>query len=214
MISSEAVDSPVPTIPVRVGAVSAEEAIGLIPELIELLRESVSKGASVGFLHPLSHAVARNYWLSVLPEIRNGSRLLLVAVAPDRILGTVQLALPSFPSALHRGSVEKLLIDSSVQTYHVGGLLMDELHELARQHGRTLLMHGGRKGEPAEAFYREMGYVEAGVVPGYTWGPDGKPWDYVQFYFQIQAKEGTRLGTPGSPQRIPGFGGIDRGFKY
>ena len=206
--------SAAPTIPVRIGVVSADEAIGLIPELIELLRAGVSEGASVGFLHPLSHSVARKYWLSVLPEIRNGSRLLLVAVAPDRILGTVQLSLPSFPSALHRAKVEKLLVDSSLPEQGVSTMLMHELHEVARQHGRTLLLLGTRKGDSLDGFARELGYVEAGVVPGYTWGVNGEPCDYVQFYLNIERREGTRIGTQAAPHRLAGYGGTDGGFTY
>jgi GNAT superfamily N-acetyltransferase len=214
MIDSQTFDSADPTVPVRIGAVSAEEAIGLIPELIELLRDSVRDGASVGFLHPLSHSVARQYWLSVLPEIRNGSRMLLVAVAPDRLLGTVQLALPSFPSALHRAKVEKLLVDSSVQGQDFARMLMQQLHELARQHGRTLLLLGTRKGADLEAFSRELGYVEAGVIPGYTWGANGEPCDYVQFYLNVERREGARVGTQVNADWMAGYGGSDRGFKY
>jgi acetyltransferase len=213
MTKPETMFSAAPTVPMRIGAVSAEEAIGLVPELIELLRNSVSEGASVGFLHPLSHSVARNYWLSVLPEIRNGSRLLLVAVAPDRILGTVQLALPSFPSALHRAKVEKLLVDSSIQQQDIATMLMEKLHDVARQHGRTLLLLGTRKGADLEAFSRELGYVEAGVIPGYIWGANGEPGDYVQFYLNIERREGGRVGTQVNAMTA-GYGSIDGGFKY
>ncbi|HUQ99285.1 MAG TPA: GNAT family N-acetyltransferase [Gemmatimonadaceae bacterium] len=193
MISSTAFDSTAPTIPIRVGAVTAEEAIRLIPELIELLRNSVGDGASLGFLNPLSRADARNYWLSLLPEIRTGARLLLVVVAPDRIIGSAQLALPSWPNALHRANIEKLFVDSSSQGQGIGTMLMQELQDLAIQHGRTLLLLGARKGERAEDFYRGLGYREIGVIPGYSLGERGEEYDQVQFYMDLKGRPGSRL---------------------
>jgi acetyltransferase len=193
MISSMTFDSAAPTIPVRVGAVSAEEAIRLIPELIELLRNSVGEGASLGFLNPLTRADARNYWLSLLPDIRTGSRLLLVAVAPDRIIGSAQLALPSWPNALHRANIEKIFVDSSSQGQGIGTMLMQELQDLALQHGRSLLLLGARKGGRAENFYRGLGYQEIGVIPGYSLGEHGEEYEHVQFYLDLKERPGSRL---------------------
>jgi hypothetical protein len=65
-----------------------------------------------------------------------------------------------------------------------------------------------------EQFARELGYVEAGVVPGYTWGANGEPWDYVQFYLNIERREGTRLGAEGVLNRMTGHRAADGGFKY
>jgi GNAT superfamily N-acetyltransferase len=192
MIASHTINSAASTIPIRIGAVSADETIGLIPELMEVLRNSVSEGGSLGFLPPVSQTTARNYWLSVLPDIRSGSRILLVAVAPDRIIGSAQLALPFFATALHRATVEKVFVDPASRGQGVGTLLMEEIHELARLHGRSLLLLGSRKGGGAEGFYRRLGYREAGVVPGFTWGGNGSVYDQITFYLDLGVGGGTR----------------------
>jgi hypothetical protein len=38
----------------------------------------------------------------------------------------------------------------------------------------------------AERLYRRLGYQAAGVVPGYTIGPDGGPIDSVSMYKQLE----------------------------
>jgi GNAT superfamily N-acetyltransferase len=81
--------------------------------------------------------------------------------------------------------LQKLLVAPALRGKGVGKLLLAALHDAARQHGRTLLLLNTRRGQPAESFYRQVGYREIGVVPGYTMGPAGERYDTVAFYNEL-----------------------------
>jgi hypothetical protein len=48
-----------------------------------------------------------------------------------------------------------------------------------------LLLLNTRRGEPAEGFYKRLGYREVGVVPGYSIGPAGERYDTVALYQEL-----------------------------
>lgn len=62
---------------------------------------------------------------------------------------------------------------------------MAALHEAARRQWRSLLLLSARRGDRAGRFYRELGYREVGVVPGYTVGRSGERYDNVNFYQEL-----------------------------
>jgi acetyltransferase len=55
----------------------------------------------------------------------------------------------------------------------VGRELMSAALEAARSAGRSLLLLDVRAGDPAEALYRSLGFVEVGEVPRYARSPTG-----------------------------------------
>jgi GNAT superfamily N-acetyltransferase len=165
--------------------ITSPELKHLLPVLVELLRDTVNGGAPLGFLSPLTRDEARVYWLSLRPELQAGSRLLLAAHTEDRIVGSGQLAFPSSPNARHRAELQKVFVASTLRGRGVGRSLMAALHDTARRHGRSLLLLNTRRGEPAEAFYKGLGYREAGVLPGWTVGPAGERYDHVTLYQEL-----------------------------
>ena len=165
--------------------VSPLELEALMPELTGLLADSVSRGASLGFIPPLGYRESQDYWRSLMPELQAGSRLLLAAFAEGQLLGSAQLLLPTWPNARHRAEIQKVFVDAKVHGRGIGRSLMTALHDAARRHGRSLVVLGARRGEPAEKFYRRLGYLEAGVIPGYTTGPSGQRHDNVTLYRQL-----------------------------
>jgi GNAT superfamily N-acetyltransferase len=167
-------------------SVSSTELENLVPALVELFRDLVNGGSSMGFLPPLTHDDARKYWLSLRPELEDGSRLLLAAYAEDRMVGSVQLKFASWPNAPHRAEVQKLFVDDSSRGQGVGGSLMGALHDAARQHGRSLLLLHTRHGGRAESFYKRLGYREVGVTPGYVVGRAGERFDDVTLYQELE----------------------------
>ena len=60
---------------------------------------------------------------------------------------------------------------------------MRELHVLARQHGRTLLVLDTRQGDSAEHLYQKLGYTRVGVIPGYARSATGSL-DATTFYYR------------------------------
>jgi GNAT superfamily N-acetyltransferase len=158
----------------------------LLPDLVDLFREAVHGGWSLGFLPPLSHEDARAYWRSLWPELRAESRVLLAAFLGDRLAGTGQLAFPPWFNGRHRAEVQKLFVATDLRGHGIGKALMTALHDVALQRGRTLIVLNARRGDPAERFYRGLGYREAGAFPGYTLGPEGERYEHVALYQELQ----------------------------
>jgi GNAT superfamily N-acetyltransferase len=153
--------------------------------LVGLLVATVNGGYPLGFLAPLTPEHARSYWLSLRHDLQSNSRLLLAACHGDRIVGSGQIAFAAPPNSRHRAELQKVFVDPALRGKGVGRMLMQAIHDAARQHGRTLLLLNTRRGEPAESFYRQLGYREVGVVPGYTLGSRGERYDTVAFYNEL-----------------------------
>jgi len=169
--------TPRPNIGMRV--LTSADLRSLIPGLADLVREAVNGGASLGFLPPMSLDDAHGHWSAIRSELDSGRRVLVGAFCGDRVVGAGQLLLPSWPNAAHRAEIQKMIVAESLRGQGVGRSLMDALHSVARDHGRTLILLNARHGSSAERFYRALGYEEVGVVRGYMLGPAGKRLDSV-----------------------------------
>jgi ribosomal protein S18 acetylase RimI-like enzyme len=157
-------DSPVPSIE----RVAPEEEPVLLPQLVLLLQDAVTGGASVGFLLPLSAEEAGEYWRSVFQEVAQSTRVLLVARDAGQVVGSVQLALVTKPNGRHRAEVQKLLVFASQRRRGTGRALMRAIEQAASEAGRTLLVLDTVPGYAAEQLYRSMDYCEAGQIPEYA----------------------------------------------
>ncbi|MDF3834948.1 GNAT family N-acetyltransferase [Cupriavidus basilensis] len=141
-------------------------------ELAALLHACVRDGASIGFVQPFTAGDSEAFWTgNVLPAVRGGARLLLVARQGGRIAGSVQLDYDTPPNQPHRAEVRKLLVHPDHRRQGIAQALMAELERLARQRGRSLLTLDTRTGDKAEPLYASLGYVAAGVIPGYCRAP-------------------------------------------
>src|SRR5437868_6224927 len=78
--------------------------------LANVLLDCVDGGASVGFMHPLPRAKAREFWQDVLVSAARGERIVLVAedVESGAIVGTVQVVLTMPDNQPHRADVAKM----------------------------------------------------------------------------------------------------------
>jgi acetyltransferase len=171
---------------VAIRTVSAVELDAVVPQLVELLRETVNAGgSSLGFVPPVSAEAGLAYWRSLRPELQNGSRVLMVAHAGERIIGTGQLEIPHWPSAPHRAELQKVAVTAALRGHGIGKVLISALHDAARRLGRSLLILNARHGGAAERLYKRLGYREAGVVPGYTVGPAGERYDCITLYQEL-----------------------------
>ena len=167
---------------ILIRSISAEDGTALLPDLVELLRDSVENGASVGFLLPFSRSSNRAYWEQMLKEIESGNRTLLVAEKNGRVVGSVQLELAAKPNALHRAEVQKLLVHSVHRKRGLGRALMGAIEEVARNLGRTLLVLDTLQGDNGERLYAKCGYVRVGEIPKYASLSDGSLHATVMFY--------------------------------
>jgi acetyltransferase len=158
--------------------------------LVALLIESVDSGAAVSFLAPLLPADAERYWKDVETELAHGHHELLVAERDGVVVGAVQLFLSAWPNGRHRAEVAKLLVHGSARRQGIGRSLMREVEEVARSHGRTLLVLDTREGDAGEELYRGLGYVRAGRIPGYARSSSGQLHATVLYYRELAPTAG------------------------
>lgn len=163
---------------------TSDEATAALPDLVELLRDAIEHGASVGFVLPLIDGELESYWQNVLQDMGAGKKILL-AVRADRgqIVGSIQLALEARRNGIHRAEIQKLLVHSSARRQGIATRLMSAIEAVARRQKRSLLVLDTRKDSEAERSYTKIGYIQVGIVPGYAVDTDGQtPGDCTFFY--------------------------------
>jgi GNAT superfamily N-acetyltransferase len=139
--------------------------------LADILHAVVHGGAGVSFFTPFSIDDSRAFWVDqVLPNVRAGTRRVLVARDDDRIVGTVQLDLEMPPNQQHRAAVTKLLVHPVARRRGIAKALMIALEELAASEGRSLLTLDTVTGSNAELLYTSLGYFTVGVIPRFARG--------------------------------------------
>ncbi len=164
---------------------TAEQIGEAMPEFIELLRDSVDGGASIGFLPPLLDAIAHEFWSEIQADVAAGTRILIVALLDGKMVGSAQLGLATRQNSRHRAEVQKVLVHSAYRRRGIGRQLMAELENQAHLAKRTLLVLDTCRGDSGEPLYRKMGYIEAGVIPRYAEIENGDFCDTVIYYKQL-----------------------------
>ena len=154
-------------------------------DLVELLRDSVLNGASVGFILPVSDAELQRYWRDVAAEIADGEKQLLVCSEDGVIVGAVQISLCTKTNGGHRAEIQKLLVHSRARRKGYGRDLMVAVEQLAVRLGRSLLVLDTEAGSPAQALYERRGYQLLGVLPGYAASPAGGLKPCAFFYREL-----------------------------
>lgn len=165
----------------------AGEAHRRIAELADLLVDAVAHGASVNFMDGFARAEATAWWQGVLPGLAAHERILLVAEAEGRIVGSVQLVPAPQPNQPHRGDVAKMLVHSAARRRGLGRRLLEAAEATGRGRGLTLLCLDTETGGDAERLYRRGGWTALGAIPGYALKTDGTPSAATFFYKQIGA---------------------------
>ncbi len=137
-----------------------------------VVRDAVESGASIGFVLPLGEDVLAAYVEQVAAEVDDGSRIVVIALDGDEVVGMVHLGLVKWPNGRHRADLQKLIVHTSARRRGIGLALMEAVERVALEHGRTLLVLD-TAGGGAEELYRASGWVEIGAVPRYAGLPDG-----------------------------------------
>lgn len=166
--------------------IRASDLKHVITDLTDVFVDVVNNGSPLGFLPPITRDMARDHWISLLPELEPGGRILLVGCNEEgRVVGSGQLVLSPRQNSPHRAELQKLFVARAARGRGIGALLVLALHQVARRHGRTLITLSTRRGEQPEIFYKSLGYKEAGVIPGWTIGSGGERYDHVTLYREI-----------------------------
>ena len=173
---------------ITIAPLTTDELAAQARELGALLHACVHDGASIGFVLPFTVDDGEAFWRdTVLPAMRSGTRMLLVARgdgAGGRLMGTVQLDYDTMPNQVHRAEVRKLMVHPNARRHGVARALMCEVERLARQLGRSLLTLDTRTGDSAERLYSSLGYETAGIIPDYARDPDGNRLDATTIMYK------------------------------
>jgi len=155
-------------------------AARIVPELfsglVDLLRDAVDSGASLGFLPSLTSGEALQYWQGIAADVQAGTRVLLVArhATEGGVLGAVQLDLATKPNARHRAEVAKLLVHRKARRQGLGRQLLLAAEAHARPLGRTTLVLDTRHGDVSELLCQSLQYQLVGLIPEYFVDTDGQ----------------------------------------
>ncbi|MCV2352278.1 GNAT family N-acetyltransferase [Paucibacter sp. Y2R2-4] len=166
-----------------------------LPQLCELLTDGVHRGASLGFLAPLSKYAALEYWHGVFARLGPRHQLWVACEgegknegteANTRLLGSVQLSLCPSANAHHRGEVQQLMVHSQARGQGLASRLMTRLECAALAQGRSLLVLETQSGSQAEAVYAHLGWQRAGEIPEYGACAEGQLQGAALYYKRLQ----------------------------
>lgn len=156
---------------VRIESLSPSSSVS--EALSELLIETVANGGSVGFMHPLAHRTARAFWDEALAAATRGERVVFGAWDGELLAGTVTLMLNCPPNQPHRAEISKMMTRVSHRGRGIATTLMQAAEASALERARTLLVLDTAVEEGASALYARLGFMLAGIIPGYALKPHG-----------------------------------------
>ncbi len=171
---------------VTIEVLEPDEFPALCDRLGEIMADAVASGAGVNFLLPFSAADGAAWWRAQAGDVASGRRVLLVARDAGEVVGTVSLNPAAAPNQPHRAELSKLLVHSADRRRGVATRLMDAAVAEARDRGFTLLTLDCVAGGPEEEFYRGLGFVALGTIPGYALSPTGESQGATILYLELR----------------------------
>lgn len=168
----------------RIEQISVDVLRTELADFSQLLTACVQAGASIGFMAPFGLEKAEAFWAGIADKVGAGDRLIWTArdESTGALLGTVQLIIGLPDNQPHRGDVAKLMVSPKARRRGVARQLMLALEDEARARGLRTLVLDTVTGSPADALYRQLGWIEVGPVPDYELFPDGTPCSTTFFY--------------------------------
>ena len=165
--------------------------------LADILVAAVNAGGSVSFLPPMAVDLAREFYRRAAADVAAGRKILLAGWVGGKLSGTVMLDLATPPNQPHRAEVQKLLVHPDARRLGLARALMLRAELEAARAGRSLLTLDTRADDHAESLYHDLGWTEAGRIPGYALNPDGTTHATVLFYKHFRPERTPTDGEPG-----------------
>ena len=170
-----------------------------LPALCDLLIDGVHRGASLGFLAPLSRYAALNYWHGVFARLGPQHSLWIACEAKTEsegdaddstglsgpLQGAVQLSLAPAGNAHHRAEVQRLMVHSQARGRGIAGRLMCRLECTALAQARSLLVLEAQAGSQAEGMFVHLGWQRAGEIPDYDACAEGRLHGAALYYKRL-----------------------------
>ncbi|MFZ4602265.1 MAG: GNAT family N-acetyltransferase [Caulobacterales bacterium] len=150
-----------------------------IEDLADVLLDCVAHGASVNFMADLSRTRALAFWRDI--GSADDGRVVAIAEAGGRVVGTAQMIPAPQDNQPHRADVAKMLVHTNARRSGLGAALLAVVEDAARAAGKTLLTLDTAS-EDAARLYERSGYQLAGRIPGYALFPDGTLCDTLLYY--------------------------------
>ena len=171
---------------VTIGVLDPADFPDLCDRLGDIVADAVASGAGVNFMLPFTARDGAAWWRAQAADVAAGRRVLLVAQDAGEVVGTVSLYPAVAPNQPHRAEVSKLMVHSADRRRGVATRLMDAAAAEARDRGFTLLTLDCVAGGPEEEFYRGLGYVPLGTIPGYALSPTGELQGTTIMYLELR----------------------------
>jgi GNAT superfamily N-acetyltransferase len=158
-----------------VGAdVRAMSEVRAVPEVDDALRQELltcwtdvtNAGGAVGFVPPVTEDDVVPLLDKLLEGVRSGRDVVALLTVDGTTAGFASVVGSLSPLRRHWGTVLRVQVHPSRQGQGLGRMLMDGVHRIARDRGWEFLHLTAREGTGVDAFYRSLGYVEVGRLPG------------------------------------------------
>ena len=150
----------------RVERVVAPDAT-LRAQLLDVWVAVTDAGGAVGFVPPADPVAIGAVLDSALARVRSGSDALGVLRNPsEQVIGMGLLVDRDSPLCKHWRTVLRLMVHPAAQGSGAGLVLLEGLHDIARDLGLEQLQLTVRDGHGLERFYGKAGYEVVGRHPG------------------------------------------------
>lgn len=135
-------------------------------ELLACWTDVSNAGGAVGFVPPVTQDDVAPVLDRLLEGVTSGRDVLAVLTVDGETAGFAALVGSSSPLRRHWGTVLRVQVHPSRQGAGLGRTLMTGVHDIARSRGWEFVHLTARGGTGVDAFYRGLGYVERGRLPG------------------------------------------------
>lgn len=183
---------PVPPNPHAFSAAQLENSPPAIERLADILIRTVANGGSIGFMHPVSPAAAREFWEGAFAAAARNERVILGAFEGDTLLGTVTLLLAFPENQPHRCEIAKMITHPEHRNRGVARLLLREAERLAAEHDKTLIVLDTAEDGGAAGFYEKHGYAHGGTIPDFALKPRGGLTATLLYWKRLIRKSATQ----------------------
>jgi GNAT superfamily N-acetyltransferase len=135
-------------------------------QLLACWTDVTNAGGAVGFVPPVTEDDIAPTLDELVRRVREDRAVLALLTVDGEPAGFAVLARAASPLRAHWATVLRVQVHPSRQGQGLGRVLMAGVHAIARDQGLEFLHLGARDGTGADGFYRRLGYVEVGRMPG------------------------------------------------
>ena len=135
-------------------------------DLLACWTDVSNAGGAVGFVPPVTRSDVAPVLDRLLEGVNAGRDVLAVLTVDGVLAGFASLVGQSSPLRRHWGTVLRVQVHPAHQGNGLGRTLMAGVHDIARGRGWEFVHLTARGGTGVDAFYRGLGYVEVGRLPG------------------------------------------------